>query len=123
MRLFLAKFSKRLAERKTFRTELEELIYLHVVYFTTQTVYESIQLRIVDYWHSIQGADKFLARPGCKQSLKHVREAREFNNIEMRAVTKFLFLQGKAPKEIHAILTETLASFLPDRTKDLSEPL
>ena len=29
-------------------------------------------------------------------------------NIEMQAVIKFFFLQGKAPKEIHAILTETL---------------
>jgi hypothetical protein len=27
------------------------------------------------------------------------------NNIETRAVIEFLFLQGKAPKEIHAILT------------------
>jgi len=32
-------------------------------------------------------------------------------------------LQGKAPKEIHAILAETLASFLPGRAKDLSAPL
>jgi len=42
-------------------------------------------------------------------------DARDFNNIETRAVMKlfFFFLQGKAPKEIHAILTETLAfSFL-----------
>ena len=46
-----------------------------------------------------------------------------FNNIETRAVIKFFFLQGKAPKEIHAILTETLACFLPDRAKDLSAPL
>jgi len=35
----------------------------------------------------------------------------------------FFFLQGKAPKEIHAILTETLACFLPGRTKDLSATL
>jgi len=36
-------------------------------------------------------------------------DARDFNNIEMQAVIKFFFfLQGKAPKEIHAILTETL---------------
>jgi hypothetical protein len=34
-----------------------------------------------------------------------------------------LFLQGKAPKEIHAILIETLDSFLPDLAKDLSAPL
>ena len=32
-------------------------------------------------------------------------------------------LQGKAPKEIHVILTETLVFFLPGRAKDLSAPL
>ena len=37
--------------------------------------------------------------------------------------SSFFFLQGKAPKEIHAILTETLACFLPGRAKDLSAPL
>ena len=34
----------------------------------------------------------------------------------------FFSLQGKAPKEIHAILTETLAFFLPGQAKDLSAP-
>jgi len=35
-------------------------------------------------------------------------DARDFNNMETRAVIKFFFpLQSKAPKEIHAILTET----------------
>ena len=68
------------------------------------------------------GAGKSLARPGRKQSRKNVRDARDFNNIETRAVIKFLFLQGKAPKEIHAILTETLALFLPGRAKDFSAP-
>ena len=56
-----------------------------------------------------RGADKFLALLGRKQARKQVREARDFNNIETRAVIKFLFLQGKVPKEFHAILTETLA--------------
>ena len=37
--------------------------------------------------------------------------------------SRFSFLQGKAPKEIHAILTETLACFLPGLAKDLSAPL
>ena len=46
-----------------------------------------------------------------------------FNNIETRAVIKFFFLQDKAPKEFHAILTETLACFLPGLAKDLSAPL
>jgi len=47
----------------------------------------------------------------------------DFNNIETRAVIKFLFLQGKTPKEVHPILTETLACFLPGRAKDLWAPL
>jgi len=70
----------------------------------------------------VQVADKSLARPGRKQARKHVGDARDFNNIETRAVIKFSFLQGKAPKEIHAILTETLVCFLPVRAKDLSAP-
>jgi hypothetical protein len=44
-------------------------------------------------------------------------------NNETRAVIKFVFLQGKALKEIHTILTETLASFLPGQAKDVSAPL
>jgi len=71
------------------------------------------------YW----GADKSLARSGRKQARKHVRDERDFNNIQMRTVIKFLFLQDKVPKEIHAILTETLTCFLPGQTKDLSAPL
>ena len=71
-----------------------------------------------------RAADKSLARPGRKKVPKRVRDARDFNNIETRAVVKFFFfLQGKAPKEIHAILTETLACFLPGGAKDLSAPL
>jgi hypothetical protein len=47
-----------------------------------------------------------------KQVWKHVRDARDFNNSETRAVIKFFFpLQGKAPKEIHAILTPKFALF------------
>jgi transposase len=41
-------------------------------------------------------------------------DARDFNNIETRAVKFFFFfLQGKAPKEIHAILIETLGEYAP----------
>jgi hypothetical protein len=41
-------------------------------------------------------------------------DARDFNNIETRAVIKFFFfLQGKALKEIHAILIETLVEHAP----------
>jgi len=70
-----------------------------------------------------RGADKSLALSGSKQARKHVRDARGFNKIKARAVIKFLFLQGKAPKGIHAILTETLACFFPGRAKDLSAPM
>ena len=76
------------------------------------------------YGLKYRDADKSFARPGRKQDRKHVRDARDFDNIETRAVIKFFFffLQGKEPKEIHAILTETLACFLPRRAKDLSAP-
>jgi len=71
-----------------------------------------------------QSADKSLARPGRKQARKHVWDARDFNSFETRAVIKFFFpLYGKAPKEIHAILAETLACFLPGGAKDLSASL
>jgi len=71
-----------------------------------------------------RGAGKSLARPGRKQARKHVRDGRDFNNIETQAVIKFFFsLQGKAPKEIHAILTEILACFFPGWAKDLSASL
>ena len=70
-----------------------------------------------------RGADKSLARSRRKQTRKIVKDARDFNNMEMRAVIKFLFLQGKPPKEFHVILTETLVCFLPRRAKDLSAPL
>ena len=39
--------------------------------------------------------------------------ARDFNNIEMRAVINFFFLQGQVLKEIQAILTETLGEHAP----------
>ena len=40
-------------------------------------------------------------------------EARDFNNIETRDVIKFFFLQRKTPKEIHAIVRETLGQHAP----------
>ena len=38
--------------------------------------------------------------------------ARDLNNMETWAI-KFFFLQGKAPKEMHAILIETLGEHAP----------
>ena len=44
-------------------------------------------------------------------------DARDFNNMETRDVIKFFFfLQGKAPKEIHAILKEILREHGPSYT-------
>ena len=40
-------------------------------------------------------------------------DERDFSNIETRAIIKDFFLQGKAPKEMHAILTETLGEHAP----------
>jgi len=40
-------------------------------------------------------------------------DARDFNNIETWAIIEFFFLQCKAPKEIHAILIETLGEHAP----------
>ena len=43
-------------------------------------------------------------------------DAHDFNNIETQAVIKFFFLRGKALKEIHAILKETLGEHAPSYT-------
>jgi len=41
-------------------------------------------------------------------------DARDFNNMQTRAVIKFFFfLQGKAPKEINVILQKTLGEHAP----------
>ena len=71
----------------------------------------SIELR-----HQIEHT---LARPGRKQE-----GTRAISTTSRRELSSsFFFLQGKPPKEIHAILTETLACFLPGRAKNLSAPL
>jgi len=46
-----------------------------------------------------RGADKSLARPGRKQARKHVRDARDFNNIETRAVIKVTFSPARQGAE------------------------
>jgi len=43
-------------------------------------------------------------------------DARDFYNKETRALIKFFLLQVKAPKEIHAILIETLEKHAPSYT-------
>ena len=58
----------------------------------------------------------FLPRKRLKGSISG--DSCDFSNIEMRAVIKFFFfsLQGKAPKEIHNFLTETLGEHAPSYT-------
>ena len=56
-----------------------------------------------------RGADKSLAQPGRKQARKHVMDARFQQHRDARCQVLFFFLQDKASKEIHSILTESLA--------------
>ena len=57
--------------------------------------------------------------PNCKSFLvteakrKHVRRRALFQQRDVSCHQVFFFLQGKAPKEIHAILTETLGVQAP----------
>ena len=44
---------------------------------------------------------------------KHVRRRARFQQYGDASFHQFFFLQGKAPKEIHAILTETLGEHAP----------
>ena len=60
-----------------------------------------------------RGADKSLARPGRKQPRKHVRDARDFNNIEMRAVMKFFFPPARQGAEGNSRHSDTNISLFP----------
>ena len=99
-----------------FGTELRQSRYLGL---HTQKTRISAFVFVIIY----RSADKSLARPVRKKARKHIRDARDFKNVETRAVIKFFFpLQGKAPKEIHAILTEILACFLPGGLRIYQHP-
>ena len=63
-----------------------------------------------------RGVDKSLARPGRKLARKHVRDARDFNNIETRAVIKFFFArQGAKGNSRHS--DRNIILFRPGRAK------
>ena len=69
--------------------------------------------------HSVlPGADKSLARPWRKQARKHVRDARDFNNIDSRAVTICFFCKARRQKKFTPFREKTLACLLPGRAKD-----
>ena len=61
-----------------------------------------------------RGTDKSLVRRGRKQPCKYVRDARDFNNIETRAVTKFFFLakQGAEGNSSHSNRNINFFAFL-----------
>ena len=52
-----------------------------------------------------RGADKSLARPGRKQTRKHVRDTRDFN-IETRAVIKFFRFPARQGAEGNSRLSD-----------------
>jgi len=70
-----------------------------------------------------RAADKSLARPGKKEARKYIRDARDFNNIETRAVVNFFSpaRQGAEGNSRHS--DRNLARILPGRAKDLSATL
>ena len=55
--------------------------------------------------------------------LRSVSGARAISTTSRHELSSCFFLQGKAQKEIHAILTETLACSVPGLAKELSTPL
>jgi len=70
-----------------------------------------------------RGVDKSLARPGRKEAGKHVRDARDFNDIETRTVIKFFFpvRQGVEANSCHS--DRNISFFLLGQSKYLSAPL
>ena len=62
-----------------------------------------------------RGADKSLAQPGRKQARNgSMSGTRAISTTSRRELSSPRPLQGKVPKEIYAILTETLACTAPN---------
>ena len=58
-----------------------------------------------------RGADKSLARPGRKQARKHVRDARDFNNIKKRPVN--FFFSARQGAEGNSLYSDRNISLFP----------
>jgi len=68
---------------------------------------------LVPHYSSPSTTDKSLARPGRKQARKHVRDGRDFNKIETRAVIKFFpARQGAEGNSCRSDRNISLVSFL-----------
>ena len=115
----LKKTAEKLSSLRPLTPGLNSIALFFCPFSLVISSFNEATLSVLQFYY-YRGADKSLALTVWKQALKHVRDARCFNNIETRAVIIFLFLEGKAPKEIRAFLTEALACFLPGRAKDLS---
>ena len=74
------------------------------------------------YIYIYRDADKSLVRPKKETSSEASNGRARIQQHRDASCHQFFFLQGKAPKGINAILTETLACFFPGRAKDLSAP-
>ena len=61
-------------------------------------------------------ADKSLARMGRKQARKHFRDARYFNNVETRAVTKYFFPPARQGAEGNSCHSDRNISLFPSWT-------
>jgi hypothetical protein len=62
-------------------------IYVSYAIITRRKKQMALELVFSTY----HGADISLARPGGKKAMKHIRDLRDFNNIEARAFIKFFF--------------------------------
>ena len=72
---------------------------------------------------SCRGADTSLERIEKGKSSEACQATRAISTTSRREMSSSFSLQGKAPKEIHAILRENLIYSIPGRTKDLSASL
>ena len=74
-----------------------------------------LKQNMVSWYTTYWGADKSLALPGRKKARQHVRDVRDFNNIETRArsIIKFFSArQGAEGNPRHSDRKKKLASFL-----------
>ena len=84
----------------------------------------SVLIKIQPDAQIYQGDGKSLARSGRGGNKRgSMSGTGAISTTSRRELSSSFFLQGKTPKEIYAILTETLACFLPGRARDLSAPL
>jgi hypothetical protein len=80
--------SQRMAQFLAGTCNFDWVFLINIVFDEYLLVSLDLQIMILCLY---RGADKSLARPGRKQALKRVKNARDFNNIETRAFIKFFF--------------------------------